>query len=102
MISAQEKLGIRAKSPFKGVEQLINQEKIPEPLEKGLIRQNFGLSVFKDSTVRFDATNSPLTHFKLSWIGTTQLIKSKILDMKKINGNPITNDEQLIELKCKM
>ena len=51
---------IRAKEPFKGVEQLINQDKIPEPLEKGLIRQNFGLSVFKDGTVRFDATNSPL------------------------------------------
>jgi len=99
LIAAQEKLGIRAKEPFKGVEQLINQDKIPEPLEKGLIRQNFGLSVFKDGTVRFDATNSPLTHFKLSWIGTT-VDKIKELGYEKdIDGNPITNDEQLIELK---
>ena len=99
LISAQEKLGIRAKSPFKGVEQLINQEKIPEPLEKGLIRQNFGLSVFKDGTVRFDATNSPLTHFKLSWIGTTVDQIKNLGYEKDVNGNPITNDEQLIELK---
>jgi len=99
LIAAQEKLGIRAKEPFKGVEQLINQDKIPEPLEKGLIRQNFGLSVFKDGTVRFDATNSPLTHFKLSWIGTT-VDKIKELGYEKdIDGNLITNDEQLIELK---
>ena len=43
LMAAQEKLGIRAKAPFKGVDKLINQEKIPEPLEKGLIRQKFGL-----------------------------------------------------------
>ena len=99
LIAAQEKLGIRAKEPFKGVEQLINQDKIPEPLEKGLIRQNFGLSVFKDGTVRFDATNSPLTHFKLSWIGTTVDKINELGYEKDIDGNPITNDEQLIELK---
>jgi len=99
LIAAQEKLGIRVQQPFKGVDKLINQEKIPEPLEKGLIRQKFGLSVFKDGTVRFDATNSPLTHFKLSWIGTTTEQIIKLGYEKDIDGNPITNDEQLIELK---
>ena len=99
LITAQEKLGIRVQQPFKGVDKLINQEKIPEPLEKGLIRQKFGLSVFKDGTVRFDATNSPLTHFKLSWIGTTIEQIIKLGYEKDIDGNPITNDEQLIELK---
>ena len=99
LIAAQEKLGIRVQQPFKGVDKLINQEKIPEPLEKGLIRQKFGLSVFKDGTVRFDATNSPLTHFKLSWIGTTIEQIIKLGYEKDIDGNPITNDEQLIELK---
>jgi len=99
LIAAQEKLGIRVQQPFKGVDKLINQEKIPEPLEKGLIRQKFGLSVFKDGTVRFDATNSPLTHFKLSWIGTTIEQINKLGYEKDIDGNPITNDGQLIELK---
>ena len=99
LIAAQEKLGIRVQQPFKGVDKLINQEKIPEPLEKGLIRQKFGLSVFKDGTVRFDATNSPLTHFKLAWIGTTIEQIIKLGYEKDVDGNPITNDEQLIELK---
>ena len=99
LIAAQEKLGIRVQQPFKGVDKLINQEKIPEPLEKGLIRQKFGLSVFKDGTVRFDATNSPLTHFKLSWIGTTIEQINKLGYEEDIDGNAITNDEQLIELK---
>ena len=64
LLLAQEKMGIRAREPFKGVKELINQNKIAEPLEKGLVRQNFGLTTFKDGTVRFDATNSPLTQFK--------------------------------------
>ncbi|MEK6831777.1 MAG: DNA polymerase II large subunit, partial [Thermoproteota archaeon] len=71
LLIAQEKMGLRAQEPFKGVKELINQDRIAEPLEKGLVRQNFGLTVFKDGTVRFDATNSPLTQFKPSWIGTS-------------------------------
>ncbi|MEK6929066.1 MAG: DNA polymerase II large subunit, partial [Thermoproteota archaeon] len=58
LLIAQEKMGLRAQEPFKGVKELINQDRIAEPLEKGLVRQNFGLTVFKDGTVRFDATNS--------------------------------------------
>ena len=53
-------MGIRAQEPFKGVKELISQDRIAEPLEKGLVRQNFGLTTFKDGTVRFDATNSQL------------------------------------------
>ncbi len=48
----------------KGVRGLTNDAKIPEPLEKGLLRAKHDISVFKDGTVRFDATNVPLTHFK--------------------------------------
>jgi len=36
LLLAQEKMGLRAKEPFKGVKELINQDKIAEPLEKGL------------------------------------------------------------------
>jgi len=99
LIFAQEKLGIRAREPFKGVKELISQDKISEPLEKGLIRQSLDLSVFKDGTVRFDATNSPLTHFKPSWVGTPI---EKIIELgytHDINGKPLTNPEQILELK---
>jgi DNA polymerase II large subunit len=92
-------MGIRAKEPFKGVKELINQDKIAEPLEKGLVRQNFGLTTFKDGTVRFDATNSPLTQFKPSWIGTS-IEKLKDLGYTQdIDGKPLESIDQIIELR---
>lgn len=98
LATAQEKTGIRAQEPFKGVKELINQDKIAEPLEKGLIRQSRELTVFKDGTVRFDATNSPLTHFKPSWIGTSIEKLKKLGYTNDIDGNPLTDPEQTIEL----
>jgi DNA polymerase II large subunit len=64
-ISAKRKLSL-AVTPesVKGVRGLTNQTKTPESLEKGLLRAKYDVSVFKDGTVRFDATNAPLTHFK--------------------------------------
>ena len=99
LLEAQEKMRLRAQEPFKGVKELINQDRIAEPLEKGLARQNFGLSVFKDGTVRFDATNSPLTQFKPSWIGTTVEKLRELGYSHDIDGNPLENSEQLVELR---
>ena len=99
LLSAQEKMGLRVKEPFKGVKELINQDRIAEPLEKGVVRQNFGLTVFKDGTVRFDATNSPLTQFKPSWIGTSVEKLKKLGYSHDINGNPLENSDQIVELR---
>ncbi|AJW69773.1 DNA polymerase II large subunit [Nitrosopumilus adriaticus] len=99
LLLAQEKMGLRAKEPFKGVKELINQDKIAEPLEKGLTRQNFGLTTFKDGTVRFDATNSPLTQFKPSWIGTSIEKLKQLGYYHDIDGNPLENLDQIIELR---
>jgi len=98
LLEAQEKMGLRAQEPFKGVKELINQDRIAEPLEKGLARQNFGLTVFKDGTVRFDATNSPLTQFKPSWIGTSIEKLNNLGYTHDIDGNPLTNPDQIVEL----
>lgn len=99
LMMAQEQIGIRAHEPFKGVKELINQEKIAEPLEKGLIRQSLDLTVFKDGTVRFDATNSPLTHFKPSWIGTSIEKLKELGYTHDANKNPLINTDQIIELR---
>ena len=99
LLSAQEKLYLRAQEPFKGVKELINQDRIAEPLEKGLARQNFGLSVFKDGTVRFDATNSPLTQFRPSWIGTSIEKLRELGYSYDIEGKPLEHSEQIIELR---
>ncbi len=99
LLSAQEKMGLRAQEPFKGVKELISQDRIAEPLEKGLARQNFGLTTFKDGTVRFDATNSPITQFKPSWIGTSIEKLKELGYSEDIEGNPITDPEQIIEIR---
>ena len=99
LMFAQEKIGIRAREPFKGVKELINQDKVAEPLEKGLIRQSLGLTVFKDGTVRFDATNSPLTHFKPSWIGTSIEKLKELGYTHDVNEVPLTNPDQILELR---
>ena len=99
LLLAQEKMGIRAKEPFKGLKELISQDKIAEPLEKGLVRQNLGLTTFKDGTIRFDATNSPLTQFKPSWIGTSIEKLKKLGYSHDIDGKPLESIDQTIELR---
>ncbi len=99
LMAAQEKTGIRAQEPFKGVREMINQDKIAEPLEKGLMRQSHGLTVFKDGTVRYDATNSPLTHFKPSWIGTPISRLRELGYTHDADGEPLTNKEQILEIR---
>ena len=99
LLLAQEKMGIRAKEPFKGLKELISQDKIAEPLEKGLVRQNLGLTTFKDGTIRFDATNSPLTQFKPSWIGTSIKKLKELGYSHDIDGKPLESVDQIIELR---
>jgi DNA polymerase II large subunit len=48
---------------IKGVKGLTNPTKIPERLEKGVLRAKHDVYVFRDGTCRFDATDIPLTHF---------------------------------------
>ncbi|MCL5786097.1 MAG: DNA polymerase II large subunit [Candidatus Thermoplasmatota archaeon] len=47
----------------KGVKKLMSSMKVCEPLEKGLVRARYDISVNKDGTCRFDITDVPLTHF---------------------------------------
>lgn len=99
IITAQQRTGIRVQEPFKGVMELINQDRIAEPLEKGLIRQYYDLTVFKDGTVRFDATNSPLTHFKPAWIGTPIEKLYQLGYTHDMDGKPLTSQDQILEIK---
>ena len=99
LMDAQQRMGIRAQKPLKGVRELIGQDRSAEPLEKGLARQRFGLTVFKDGTVRFDATNSPLTQFKPSWIGTPVERLRELGYSHDIDGRPLEDPDQMLELR---
>ena len=99
LLKAQERMELRAQEPLKGVKGLAGTDKLAEPIEKGLLRQGFGLTVFKDGTVRFDATNSPLTHFKPSWIGTSVQSLRELGYTHDMDGRPLTGPDQLVEMR---
>jgi len=84
---------------LKGVRGLTNETKTPEILEKGVLRAKHDLSVYKDGTIRFDATNAPLTHFKLSEIGVSAETISKLGYTYDCKGAPLTDPNQVCELK---
>lgn len=97
---SQQRLGL-AKLPetIKGVQGLISKGKTPEPLEKGLLRAKHDVSVFKDGTVRFDATDVPLTHFRPreAHVGVARL--RELGYTHDTEGQPLERDDQMLELK---
>lgn len=96
---AFENVNIRRLDEIKGVKGLISEDKFPEPLEKGILRARNEIYTYRDGTVRHDSTDLPLTHFIPSEIGVPY---EKILEMgytHDIYDEPITSDDQIIELK---
>jgi len=83
----------------KGVKGLSNKQKVAEIIEKGVLRAKEDLSVYKDGTIRFDATNAPLTHFKPVEVKVS-VEKLKTLGYTMdFQGKPLTSGEQICELK---
>jgi DNA polymerase II large subunit len=96
--SAIKNLNYLPKSPLKGVKSLTNVTRIPEPIEKGILRKKYDVYIYKDGTARFDATNAPLTHFKPKQIDTSIELLRKIGYKKDINGKELKNDNQTLEI----
>jgi DNA polymerase II large subunit len=95
---AQRKVGTKAQEPLKGVKSLISRDKAAEPLEKGILRQKHGLHAFKDGTIRFDATNEPLTHFTPAWIGVSVDKLRELGYTRDHLGRELQSPDQMVEL----
>ena len=95
---AKKFLDIQPAEPLKGVKSLMGKNRCAEPLEKGILRQKNNLYTFKDGTIRFDATNEPLTHFKPKWIKTNITKLRQLGYLKDYTGNDLESPEQLVEL----
>ena len=95
---AEKILEIQSKEPLKGVKILMGKNKSAEPLEKGILRQKYELYAFKDGTIRYDATNEPLTHFKPKWIMTNVDKLRKLGYSKDFHGKDLSNEDQLLEI----
>ena len=96
---ASSNLGYPAPKMLRGVKGLTNLDKTPENIEKGILRAKHGLSVYKDGTIRFDATNAPLTHITPAEVGVS-VEKMRQMDyLSDTRGLPLTNSNQVCELK---
>ncbi|HID09163.1 TPA: hypothetical protein EYP13_02950, partial [Candidatus Micrarchaeota archaeon] len=85
---------------LKGVRKMSSKEKIVERLEKGLACNFFQLKKNKDGTIRYDATQAGVTHFR-----PKDLLYTTIEDLKKLGytkdifGNDLKDENQILELK---
>nr|6KNB_B Chain B, DNA polymerase D DP2 (DNA polymerase II large) subunit [Thermococcus kodakarensis]6KNC_B Chain B, DNA polymerase D DP2 (DNA polymerase II large) subunit [Thermococcus kodakarensis] len=84
---------------LKGVKGMTSGYKMAEPLEKGLLRVKNDVYVFKDGTIRFDATDAPITHFKPKEIGTSVEKLRELGYTHDFEGKPLERDDQILELK---
>ncbi|GBE56163.1 DNA polymerase II large subunit [archaeon BMS3Bbin16] len=86
------------KKMVKGVVGMTSAYKIPEPIEKGILRAKHDVYVFKDGTARFDSTDMPMTHFTPREIGTS-LEKLRSLGYTNDHrGEPLMLESQVVEL----
>jgi len=83
----------------KGVQGMISKSKTPEAIEKGVLRSRNGVFVFKDGTIRVDATDVPLTHFKPSEVGIDVATAKSLGYEKTSSGNDLESPGDLLELK---
>ncbi len=99
MREASETLGEPIPEKIKAVEGLISKDKVPEPLEKGILRRKHEIFVNKDGTIRFDLTDVPLTHFRPREIGLDLDRARRLGYTHDIYDQELVSGEQLCELK---
>ncbi|MFH1249464.1 MAG: DNA polymerase II large subunit [archaeon] len=84
---------------IKGVKGTSSLQHTPEHLGKGVLRAIFGLNVNKDGTIRYDATELPITHFKPLEIGTSIQKLKEMGYNQDMNNAPLKDENQILELK---
>ncbi|WP_456396708.1 DNA-directed DNA polymerase II large subunit [Thermococcus sp.] len=84
---------------LKGVMGMTSGFKIAEPLEKGILRAKNDVYVFKDGTIRFDATDAPITHFRPREVGVSVEKLRELGYTHDFEGKPLVSEDQILELK---
>ena len=82
----------------KGVKGLSSAAKVPEPIEKGILRAKHGVSAFKDGTVRYDMTDLPVTSVRPAELDVTAEQFRELGYHEDIDGDRLRHDNQLVEL----
>lgn len=99
LTAACERMGEPKPKAIRCSQTLRSRLKVPEALEKAILRAKHDLAVNKDGTVRYDMTDIPLTHFRP---GEIELTVEKAVSLGYThdwNGEPLTDPNQICELK---
>jgi len=84
---------------IKGVRGTSNKDHILEHPAKGILRAKHNLCVNKDGTIRYDATELPITHFKPREVGVGYEKLRELGYLQDARGNDLIGDDQVLELK---
>ncbi|MDG5818009.1 DNA polymerase II large subunit [Natronococcus sp. A-GB7] len=84
---------------LKGVKGLTSTTKVPEPIEKGVLRAKHDVSSFKDGTVRYDMTDLPVTSVRATELDVDVGQLQALGYEADIHGDPLVHEDQLVELK---
>jgi DNA polymerase II large subunit len=98
---AQQSIGFnREQMPelIKGIRGTSSEEHEFENLGKGILRAKYNLAVNKDGTVRYDATELPLTHFKPCEVGTSIEKLKELGYTQDIYGKELVEENQILLL----
>ncbi|MFH0926950.1 MAG: DNA polymerase II large subunit, partial [Candidatus Micrarchaeota archaeon] len=96
---SKKRLNLQSLPEIKGVQGMISKNKIPELLDKGFIRAKYGLTIFRDSTCRFDMTDFVLTHFTPKEIYVPHKKLKELGYTHDIYGKALSSDEQMLSIK---
>jgi DNA polymerase II large subunit len=99
MATARSRLGVSSMPSVKGVKGMVSKQKVPEPLEKGILRAKHNVFVFKDGTVRYDMTDVPVTHFRPREIGLPVERAREMGYTVAADGSPLEDGNQVVELR---
>ena len=99
LYNALKRISEQIPPKLKGVKGLSSAAKVPELLEKGILRAKHGLYVYKDGTIRFDSTNAPLTHFTPRQLGISIKKLRSLGYTHDVHGKELTSPDQVLELK---
>ncbi|MFB6191647.1 MAG: DNA polymerase II large subunit [Candidatus Nanohaloarchaea archaeon] len=96
---AMENVDMRLPELLKSPRGMSGEHRHVEPIEKGLIRQKYGLYVNKDGTVRYDATDLPMTHFRPEEISVPVEKLRELGYEEDVDGEPLKRSDQVVALK---
>jgi DNA polymerase II large subunit len=85
---------------IKGVRGVMGKERTPEHPIKAILRAKHDVAVNKDGTVRYDASELCLTHFKPHEVGTPVKRLIELGYTHDVYGEPLVHDDQILELFC--